>query len=47
MSSLTCPGCGSEVKTAAIRRPVGDGITLRRKRPYCPECGPPENATLN
>lgn len=47
MQPTICPDCGTEMEPAEIREPVGDGITLRRKRSYCPECGPPENTTVD
>lgn len=47
MAAHTCAECGTEMETAVIRQPLSGGTTLRRKRTYCPECGPPENATVD
>lgn len=47
MQSPTCAECGAELETTEVREPVGDEITLRRKRSYCPECESPENATVD
>lgn len=47
MANLYCAECGTEMETAEIRQPVGDGTTLNRERTYCPECGPPDNVTVD
>lgn len=46
MPVVICDDCETELVTATLEEPANHGGVIRRKRTYCPECGPPGNASV-
>lgn len=46
MPDVICADCATELVTGLLEQPAKDGGRIRRERSYCPECGPPGDATV-